>query len=160
MKDFMKLANGTQKELSIYFAKYKPLTCNPVSFGDVAILGGVRTAKNNGKIYVGTIVQGKRHGKGVVFGLKGKIYEGQMRENQRSGLGVEIYEDGSFYIGGFNKNKREGRGILIGGKSEEKYDYYQGQWVDGRCQGYGYLKNKDCQYIGSFINGNKNYKGI
>ena len=40
--------------------------------------GGIKMAFNNGKVYVGTIVDSKRHGKGVIFCSQGKVYEGEM----------------------------------------------------------------------------------
>ena len=40
--------------------------------------GGIKMAFNNGKAYVGTIVDAKRHGKGVIFCSQGKVYEGEM----------------------------------------------------------------------------------
>lgn len=45
-------------------------------------------AFNNGKVYIGTIIEGKRHGKGLIACAKGKIYEGELLNNMRNGLGV------------------------------------------------------------------------
>jgi hypothetical protein len=45
-------------------------------FGDGKKFGGPKMAFNQGKIYIGTIVDGKRHGQGVIVSPKGKIYEG------------------------------------------------------------------------------------
>ena len=47
----------------------------------MASFGGPKIAFNHGKMYVGTIVEGQRHGKGVIVGLTGKVYEGEMRNN-------------------------------------------------------------------------------
>ena len=92
-------------------------------------------AFNNGKIYVGTIVDGKRHGKGVIFCAKGKVYEGEMLSNERNGVGVEIYERGNFYVGNFVDNKRFGRGLMVwiveGNEGEKRYQYYHGEWKEG-----------------------------
>ena len=98
-------------------------------------------AFNNGKMYVGTIVDAKRHGKGVISCAKGKIYEGQMLSNERNGVGVEIYQRGNFYVGNFIDNKRFGRGLMVwvvDRKGKEKlYQYYHGQWKDGEPHGQG-----------------------
>jgi hypothetical protein len=52
------------------------MKCNPATFADLRLYGGPRIALNNGKLYIGTIVDGKRHGKGLIISQKGKIYEG------------------------------------------------------------------------------------
>jgi hypothetical protein len=62
--------------ISKYFLKYKPLSFSLVNFKDLANFGGPKMAFNNGKMYIGSIVEGKRHGKGVIACAKGKIYEG------------------------------------------------------------------------------------
>jgi hypothetical protein len=64
------------KAISSYFMKYQPLSFNQAHFRDLAALGGPKIAFNNGKMYIGTILEGKRHGKGVIACAKGKIYEG------------------------------------------------------------------------------------
>ena len=87
----MVLSKQEPKFISKYFTKFKLLTFNPASFSDLSHFGGIRMAFNNGKVYVGTIVDAKRHGKGVLFCSKGKIYEGEMLCNERNGVGVEIY---------------------------------------------------------------------
>ena len=82
-------------------------------------------------MYVGSIVDGKRHGKGVIASPQGKIYEGEMANNERNGVGVEIYEQGNFYVGEFRGNKRQGKGSMVWLLPEGKYHYYKGNWNDG-----------------------------
>jgi hypothetical protein len=61
---------------------------NPANFKDIHLFGGPKMAFNNGKVYIGTIIEGKRHGKGLIACTKGKIYEGELLNNMRNGVGV------------------------------------------------------------------------
>ena len=54
--------------------KFEPLSFNPATFKDLSNYGGPKIAFNNNRMYVGTIVDGKRHGKGVISCPQGKIY--------------------------------------------------------------------------------------
>jgi hypothetical protein len=56
--------------------KFEPLFFNPATFKDLSVYGGPKIAFNHNRMYVGTIVDGKRHGKGVIACPQGKIYEG------------------------------------------------------------------------------------
>lgn len=53
---------------------FQPLSCNQANFHDLKLFGGPKIAINQNKLYVGSIVDGKRHGKGVIISQKGKIY--------------------------------------------------------------------------------------
>jgi len=55
---------------------YAPLSSKIVELRDKHLIGGFKIAWNSNKLYVGHIVSGKRHGKGVLIGQKGRIYEG------------------------------------------------------------------------------------
>lgn len=79
--ELLKLTSATQREISKYFLTFQPLSCNPATFADLRLYGGPRIALNNGKLYIGTIVDGKRHGKGVIISQRGKIYEGELLLN-------------------------------------------------------------------------------
>ncbi len=72
----VKLTSQTQKEISKYFLHFQTLSCNQATFHDLKLFGGPKIAINQNKLYVGSIVDGKRHGKGVIISQKGKIYEG------------------------------------------------------------------------------------
>lgn len=60
---------------------FTPLECNIATFADLKLYGGPKIAINQNKLYIGTIVDGKRHGKGVIVSQKGKIYEGELLFN-------------------------------------------------------------------------------
>jgi hypothetical protein len=74
--DLVKLTTLSQKEISKYFINFEPMKCNPATFLDLKLFGGPRIAINHNKLYIGTIFDGKRHGKGVIISQKGRIYEG------------------------------------------------------------------------------------
>lgn len=79
--EYLRLHSASQRDISKYFLTFQPLSFNPASFGDLRLYGGARIAINHGKLYIGTIVDGKRHGKGVIISQKGKIYEGELMHN-------------------------------------------------------------------------------
>ena len=72
--DLIKLVTANHKEISKYFMTFMPLKCNIATFADLKLFGGPKIAINNNKLYIGTIVEGKRHGKGLIISQKGKIY--------------------------------------------------------------------------------------
>ena len=60
---------------------------------------------NNGLIYEGEWVDGKRNGYGKLTYPSGGIYEGFFVNNRRSGEGVEIYPNGDKVVGFYSDNK-------------------------------------------------------
>jgi hypothetical protein len=50
-------------------------------------------------IFVGTVISGKRHGKGVMKYRNGRQYEGYWDRDLRDGKGFERYPNGNTYFG-------------------------------------------------------------
>ena len=52
------------------------------------------------KVYVGEVLDMKRHGVGMLTDLKlGKRYEGEFEEDEPTGLGRIVYDNGDVYLG-------------------------------------------------------------
>lgn len=56
-------------------------------------------------VYLGTIRDEKRNGKGVMIYKNNRVYEGDWVDDLRHGQGFEVYKNGNYYIGGFSNGK-------------------------------------------------------
>ena len=102
---------------------------------------------NNGCVYIGTVLQGKKHGKGTYTSASGEIYDGQWENDKRHGKGKQIYAIGDVYNGQWENDKRHGKGTMM-------YDggsVFNGEWKDGNRHGDGRMiySNGDV-YIGEW----------
>ena len=113
----------------------------------------------DGKYYIGEILNGKPHGKGIKYNKNGNIiYEGECINGKAEGNGKYIYEDGSFYIGEWKNDLKHGKGIEYYKNGNIKYDGY---FIDGKYEGNGKYIDEDGEYyIGEFKNGLCHGKGI
>jgi len=97
--------------------------------------------------YEGEILNGKRHGKGVMIYQSGRYYEGDWVNDYREGKGFEKYSSGNSYEGQFIKGKPEGKGIYTWNNGE----IYDGEWKDGLKHGDGIWKGiSGDSYIGEW----------
>ncbi len=135
--------------------------------------------------YVGEIVNGNRHGKGVMYYSNADEdnrlkYDGEWKNNRCHGKGVMYYSNGNKYDGEWKDNRYHGHGMKIW-KSGAKYDgewkrhmytgngvytwpdgsKYDGEWTEGRRNGYGvmYYSNGN-KYDGEWIDGKPTGKGV
>jgi len=68
---------------------------------------------NNGYIYDGNFLAGKKHGRGCLFSDDKKFkFEGNWIDDEKDGYGVENFPDGTKYEGYFEKGKKNGKGEL------------------------------------------------
>ena len=90
--------------------------------------GQVKETTDDGDVYVGEFVQGKRCGTGVLTLKTGKIYEGQFVDNMPSGQGKLTVPGELYYIGNFtprgDKFAIEGKIVYEDGREVE------GSWGD------------------------------
>ena len=88
---------------------FAPMKCNPAPFSDLQKFGGAKIAINNNRLYIGTIVDGKRHGKGL-YNIRNSKLKGYWVEDTLNGCA--IVRIGRFYKfkGNFKNFKREGYG--------------------------------------------------
>ena len=132
----------------------------------------------NGDYYLGQGLDGKRHGKGILFDRDGNIkYEGTFKNGKFYGkddeqeedinnfikekfesIGQYVDENGISYKGPWLNGKKHGKGKEFYQNGMLKYD---GEFVDDKYEGDGifYYENKD-YYIGKFSDGKKSGRGI
>ena len=75
----------------------------------------------SGEIYVGTIVDGNRHGQGTYTWPSGDKYVGEFKDGKENGQGTYTWTDGDKYVGEWKDGKRTGQGT---------YTFHDGvKWV-------------------------------
>lgn len=103
--------------------------------------GEVQSAEvryKSGKVYKGSLVQGKREGKGILTSVQYK-YEGEWQNNKVISI------------------QKHGKGTLT--RESEKY-VYDGMWVHDLPDGPACEIKRDCKYNGNFVGGKYNGNGI
>jgi len=101
---------------------------------------------NRGNSYEGTLLNGERHGRGVLKLRTGDRYVGGWFHNQKHGWGIRTCADGTVYNGDYESGVRHGCGVLTLSNGEK----YEGQWRKGKKHGYGTYTWRD----GSTYQGN------
>lgn len=85
------------------------------------------------KGYIGSVLTGRKHGKGIDF--EDDIYEGEWHFDNPWGTGKYTWSDGTIYDGQWYNNKRHGYGRYIWTDGRT----YGGQWFADKKNGYGEL---------------------
>ena len=113
----------------------------------------------NGDFYIGQILNGLRHGKGILYYKNGDIkYDGYFVKDKYEGTGKFFWKDGNFYDGQWLNGHKHGKGIEYYKNGKIKYD---GDFVNDRAEGNGeYIWEDGNSYIGQWLNGLKHGKGI
>ncbi len=110
----------------------------------------------DGSKYVGDFLEGKFHGKGVLYLSKGDKYVGHWRENMKEGLGRYTFSTGQTYKGGFHLNEFHGQGYM----KYKNGDEYDGEWAMSKANGVGVYKFASGErYEGEFVDGKFEGKG-
>ena len=130
----------------------------------------------DGSSYNGEVLNGKKHGRGILQYADGSKYEGEWEDGEKSGYGTQTQPDGDvLYEGEWSNGKYHGSGILFNPaveKNEEAFDYssfsslgnnwekYEGEFEYGRWHGLGtlHLRNGE-KFVGKFRNGQVHGKG-
>ena len=105
--------------------------------GNTAVFSPTRTMTvsmfyANG-IYVGGMLNGKRHGHGRMAYVDGSVFEGEYKDGVKDGKGVYHFADGGVYEG----NLTDGRCHGYGKMSYHDGRLYEGSWKDGERHGFG-----------------------
>ncbi len=96
------------------------------------------------------------NGFGKVIFENGDIYEGNWVNGKKEGKGTFTYTNIGIYTGQYANDVRSGKGKF----SFLNGDIYEGSWVDDKIQGQGTYTFKSGEtYIGQYANGKKNGKG-
>jgi hypothetical protein len=107
------------------------------------MLGGKMHGKGvfswpNWDIYEGDFLHNIRTGKGTYTWADGDRYDGYFVNGKITGKGVYKYEDGTHYEGDFVDSKRNGKGVITWGNANKLYgDRYSGEFVDNKRTGNG-----------------------
>jgi len=133
----------------------------------------------DGKKYVGEFKDGRYHGQGTETFPDGSKFVGGWKDGKRHGQATKEYPDGRKYVGEYKRNRKEGFGIMTykdGSKFEGEWkggrpfngkgvvqgnegkDIREGEWVNGKMEGYGKRSNSNNKrwyksYEGEFKNG-------
>ena len=116
----------------------------------------------DGKVYKGEFLDGKRHGRGSISYPDGSTYDGEWLDDLRHGQGVYRYADGTQYQGNWVQGNRNGLGMCQysdGNKYEGEWQnnlphgagsckfaegsVYKGEFQEGRMHGFGTLYAAD-----------------
>ena len=111
---------------------------------------------DNGDVFDGQMVDGKRNGKGRFVWASGQIYDGDWRDDVAVGEGSMVLVNGDHYQGRVRDGKPDGRGKM----QFSNGDTYEGQLDQGIADGEGVYTEKDgSRYTGQWKNGLKNGRG-
>lgn len=86
---------------------------------------------DDGRVYSGNVVNGKRHGWGKMTWPSGITYEGDWKDDRFSGKGKYTWPNGDVYEGDFVDDKRTGIGTYTYADGRIK----SGRWKDGKFLG-------------------------
>ena len=106
----------------------KPLVTSPMSieYTDSEEISGVQTFEN-GDVYTGSFLDGKKHGHGILETRSKRRYDGGWENDVPHGLGVNTFPNGKTYKGEYKLGRPYGNGqwIYSDGKT------YSGTWIKG-----------------------------
>ena len=146
---------------------------------------GVFVLSDGSGTYTGQWVDGVAQGQGSMTWDSGASYEGEWQAGMRTGQGTMTYSDETVYVGEFKENKREGQGrrtwpdggyidgewkndevngkainYISGDENNPEAKVYEGEFVDGRRNGYGtYTWPSGQKYEGEWKDGKYNGQG-
>jgi hypothetical protein len=89
--------------------------------------------------YEGNMLDGRRHGYGVMRFQNGNIYAGAWCDDLFEGAGRYVWADGRTYEGQFKRDKMQGRGLA----SWPDGRIYMGEWVGDVRDGHGIFSLAD-----------------
>ena len=116
---------------------------------------------DDGCVYTGQVVNGKRNGKGKYTWGKdsqwaGDVYDGDFVNEQFHGKGRYVFRGGCVYEGDYVNGKRTGKGTLTWPSG----DIYEGDWRDDKRNGKGTMTLTNGNiYEGDFVDDKLHGKG-
>ena len=110
-----KKKEGTEKQINLIEESNNDKTNNRL-IGTDKINNNKEIKYDNGEIYIGDILKGLKHGKGIMYyNRKGENeimrYEGDFKNDIKEGKGIYYYNNGDRYEGDFKNDLQEGKGI-------------------------------------------------
>jgi len=111
----------------------------------------------DGKQYIGDWRHGNRHGHGIVLWPDGQQYVGEWVDDLATGKAILSKPDGSIYVGEFKDSIRHG----IGTQAYPNGASYTGGWNDNEPDGWGVIRTLDGnQLIGKFEINQRHGQGV
>lgn len=83
--------------------------------------------------FIGTMKDGKQHGRGFLEWADGGTYDGELNNGNLHGHGILIFPNGEKYDGTFRDTNFNGYGVYVWPNGER----YAGYWKDGMHYGFG-----------------------
>ena len=71
---------------------------------------GEYRSTDDGSIYRGQYIAGKKEGKGIIYFHDQSVYDGEWKDDNANGVGTKTYIDGTKYHGEWKDNNRHGKG--------------------------------------------------
>ena len=112
---------------------------------------------SDGSIFLGSVKDNKRHGKGIYYFSHYEVYGGDWVDDKFHGKGVYLYDNGDRYEGDLVFGAKQGKGIYYYNNG----DKYDGDWDFNMKQGFGifyYINNE--RFEGYWANNEKHGKGV
>ena len=120
------------------------------------LTGQVHYKWENGDVFDGQMLAGKRNGKGRFVWASGQIYDGDWRDDVAVGEGSMVFVNGDRYQGQVKDGKPHGRGRM----QFSNGDTYEGQLDQSIADGEGTYTEKDgSRYTGQWKSGQKSGRG-
>ncbi len=141
--------NAVKNKFSSVFTIY----CSELSSSESKTSYGTPTQNNAPTVrkttFTGTIVNGKKQGKGIYTDSSGNIIEGEFKDDLVNGYAIEKNtEYGQVYEANFVNGKKNGKGKL----TFKDGSYYEGDFVNDWFQGKGrYVIKDNFVYEGDFL---------
>ena len=119
------------------------------------------TAANESYNYTGTLIEGKREGRGRTDQPNGlTAFDGEYKDNKKNGFGSSYSQNGNLsYVGSWKDDKKDGVGVSF---REKDHALHVCKWADGKPEGFTTLFDADgnLRYSGKIIDGKKTGVGI
>ncbi|MEP7300282.1 MAG: hypothetical protein ABI699_02050 [Caldimonas sp.] len=120
------------------------------------LTGQVHYKWDNGDVFDGRMLDGKRSGKGRFVWASGQTYDGDWRDDVAVGEGTMVFVNGDRYQGQVKDGEPHGRGKM----QFSRGDTYEGQLDRGIADGEGSFTEKDgSRYTGQWKAGLKSGRG-
>lgn len=136
-----------------------PAAARPTTSGrpqETKLSGVVRFKWDNGDVYDGPWLDGKRNGKGRMAWASGQTYDGEWRDDVAVGEGAMTFPNGDRYQGEVKDGIVHGRGRM----QFSNGDTFEGRFEQGIPDVEGTYTEKDgSRYVGQWKNGVKQGRG-
>jgi hypothetical protein len=118
--------------------------------------GQVHFKWDNGDVFDGQMIEGKRNGKGRIVWANGMSYDGDWRDDVAVGEGVIVFANGDRFQGQVKDGTPDGRGLM----QFSNGNTYEGQFSNGLADAEGvYTEKGGSRYTGQWKAGIKNGRG-